>query len=80
MCPPAVTPVNPVAVDESLADVAKVAVAVVKEAEPDAVATTAEAAAAAVIAPSVELLVPLPRGNLSRRSGTLKVVVPFPAP
>ena len=52
----------------------------VRDAEPEAVATTAEAPDAAVIATCYELLVPLPSGSLSRRSGTLKVVVPFPVP
>ena len=51
MCvwPPAVTLVKAVAVDESLAEVAKVVVVFVNAALPEAVATTAEAAAAAVI-------------------------------
>ena len=69
-----------VAVDESFADVANVPVVNVKDAEPEAVATTADALAPVVSPPRVLLFVPFPKGMRSRKSGTLKVVVPLPAP
>jgi signal-induced proliferation-associated 1 like protein 3 len=49
---------------------------------PDLVAEakTLLAAAEPVVVPRVLLFVPLPRGTLSLRSGTLKVVDPSPTP
>jgi hypothetical protein len=41
---------------------------------------TEEAPADPVVVPSVALLVPLPSGTLSLKSGTLKVVAPSPTP
>jgi hypothetical protein len=46
----------------------------------DAEVNTPLAPAAEPVVPRVALLVPLPKGSLSRNSGTLKVVVPSPTP
>ena len=64
---------------ESLADVAKVVVVVVRLADPVAVVIIEDPAREPVIA-YIELLVPAPTTVLSLKFGILKVVVPFPAP
>ena len=82
-----------VAVEESLAEVAAVAVPAVTVCVVEPVvlvpvvasdlladAITAEAAIPVVAAPSVSMLEPLPRGTRSRRSGRLKLPEPSPTP
>ena len=69
------------AVDESLAEEATDVVDTVKSPSPSAAVVTTELALTEPVSvPSVELFVPLPRGNLSLKSGRPKVDEPSPAP
>ena len=80
MCPPAVTPVATVTVEESLADCATDVVATVNAAVPESVVSLDDAAIEPCAAATVPLFVPLPNATLSLKSGTLNVVEPSPVP
>jgi hypothetical protein len=78
--PVVLVPVVPVPVLEAPVVLVPVLEAAVVTPDLEAEAKTLLAAADPVVVPRVLLFVPLPRGTLSRRSGTLNVEEPSPAP